>query len=173
MPPHDKPRAGALGFVVVAAGVLLLSWLALRTMGKRLGDTADASPAPSATTGRDESKPLVPVIPKEVIEDAGKTPIARLDLVLRVDGVDVSAEGAPACRQNNHTVVGREPNGGGAGSFDEHALRNCLFTVLATLSGKRPVATLTRAGEAVPSIHFDALIAAIKRVGIADVIASP
>ena len=170
-PPH-KPRAGALGFLVVAGAVLLLSWLALRTMGKRLGDSGAAPPAVSATTGRDEAKPLVPAIPKEIVDDAGKTPIARIDLVLRVDGIDVSSEGAPVCRKDAHTVVGREPNGS-AGSFNENALRNCLATVVAAIPEKRPVVTITRAGDAVPTTYLDALIAALKRFGFHDVVPSP
>src|SRR6516225_3526222 len=78
---------------------------------------------------RDPGAPLVPTIPSDVIADAGKTPIARLDLVLRVDGVAVSSEGAPVCRANNHSTIGRDPNGGAAGSFDESALRACLISV--------------------------------------------
>jgi hypothetical protein len=173
MAPHEKPRAGALGFLVVAGGILLLSWLALRTMGKRLGGDVDAGPTTSATTGRDESKPLVPVIPQEIVIDAGKTPIARIDLVLRVDGIDVSSEGAPACRKDNHTTVRREPNGGGTGSFDENALRTCLLMVTSTIPGKRPVVTVTRAGEAVPTTYFDALVSAVRRMGFTEVVASP
>ena len=171
--PHDRPRTGALGFLVVAGGVLLLSWLALRTMGKRLGDPGGAPPAVSATTGRDESKPLVPAIPQNIVDDAGKTPIARIDLVLRVDGIDVSAEGAPACRKNGHTQVGREPNGGSAGSFDEGTLRSCLVSVIASIPSKHPVVTITRAGDAVPTTYVDALIAALQRFGITDVVAAP
>ncbi|MEO7092710.1 MAG: hypothetical protein ABI175_05635 [Polyangiales bacterium] len=171
--PHDRPRGGALGFVVVAGGILLVSWLALRTMGQRLGEGADAGAAPSATTGRDESKPLVPMIPQQIVADAGKTPIARIDLVLRVDGVDVSSEGAPACRQDNHTTIRREPSTGTVGSFDEGALRTCLLQVMTTIQGKRPVATLTRAGDAVPTTYFEALVAAIKRTGVTEVVASP
>jgi hypothetical protein len=136
---------------------------------------ADAAPSISATTGRDESSPIVPAIPSAVLADAGKKQVARLDFVLRMDGVDVSAEGAGTCRENGRSIIGREPGGGAPGSFDESALQKCLSVLIVKFAAddRIPVATLTRAGVAVPTTYFDALTTAIKRAGVRDVIVQP
>lgn len=171
-------RSGALGLFIVAAGVLGTSWLALREMNAKLGSDQDApsSSAPIASGAgdgtRDPSQPLVVPIPSAVVDDAGKQLLARVDLVLRVDGVDVTAEGAPACRSAGHSRIGRDP-AGAVGSFDERALSACLRDVLSALGDKRAVGSVTRAGGAVPTTYVDALVAVAHRAGIADVTVAP
>jgi hypothetical protein len=157
--------------IVVAGAVLVLGYLALRQMTTNQ-QQAFQKPAPSATTGRDPSMPIVPQVPSQIVVDAGKPGIARVDLVLRVDGVDVSSEGALSCRSSNKTLVGREP-GGVAGTFDERALSACITSLLPTFADRKPVALVTRAGDAVPKTHLEALVAAVKRAGISEVILSP
>ena len=167
----DRPRTGALGMVITALGVLGLSWLALRSMTRAQVDAhadAAAAAAPTTTVDPGPPPPRVTPIPAAIVVDAGKAPIARIDLVLRMDGVDVSFEGAPACRAGNRSLVG---NHGAPGSFDEGALQGCLGSLRATLGGKVAVATVTRAGPAVPVDFVDALIAATHRAGVVDVIA--
>lgn len=172
MPQRAKP--GGFGTIVVAAGVIGTSWLAVRQLTKSISEHAPvADAAPTAFgTGVDPSKPLVPTIPSAIVEDAGKKAIARIDLVLRMDGVDVSAEGAPACRDGNHTRVGRA-SGGAAGTFDASMLTACITSVLAGIGERVPVATITRAGPAVPSEYVDALAAETKRAGVVQVLVQP
>ena len=167
----ERQRSSPLGTVVVVLAVLILGWLALRQMTKSQ-ETAYQQGHPSATTGRDPSLPIVPPIPSQIVADAGKTGVARLDLVLRMDGIDVSSEGAPSCRAHNKTLVGREL-GGSAGTFDERALAGCLTSLVLQYGERKPVAVVTRAGDAVPKTHLDALVAAVKRIGIADVVLVP
>jgi hypothetical protein len=167
-----RPRSGALGIFVVALGVVGVSYLGLRAMKRAEERGRDAADVGTTAPTRDPNAPLVPAIPSDVIDDAGKTPVARIDLVLRVDGVAVSAEGAPVCRSNNRSTIGRAPDGP-AGSFDEGALQACVMSVLAQMSGKAPVATITRAGPAVPVEWMDALSAAVKRIGLQQVIVQP
>ena len=167
----QRARSGPLGMIVVAAGVLVLSWLAIRSMTR--GQQQALPPQTSATTGRDPSSPIVPPIPFEIVADAGKQGVARLDLVLRMDGIDVSSEGALACRSNNKTLIGREQNGGGAGSFNESALLACIASLRPGWGERKPVAVVSRAGDAVPKTHLDALVATIKRAGIVEVVLSP
>jgi hypothetical protein len=159
---------------VVAVGVVGMSWLGLRAMKRaeeraRDADAGMGTPAPT----RDPGSPIVPTIPSEVIADAGKTGVGRIDLVLRVDGVAVTSEGAPVCRSNNRSMIGRQPNGGPPGSFDESALQGCFVSVLSQLSGKVPVVSITRAGPAVPVEWMDALSAAVKRIGVQQVLVQP
>ena len=169
-----RPRTGALGVFVVAIGVVGVSWLGLRAMKRAEERARDAADAGGTAPTRDPNAPLVPAIPSDVVADAGKMPIARVDLVLRVDGVAVSSEGAPVCRNNNRSTIGRDPNGGAPGSFDESALQACLVSVLGPMQGKMmPVATITRAGPAVPVEWMEALSAAVKRVGVEQVIVQP
>ncbi len=167
----ERQRSSPVGMIVVIGAVLVLGYLALRQMTKNQEEAYEKT-HPSATTGRDPSAPIVPPIPSQIIADAGKSGVARIDLVLRMDGVDVSSEGATACRQNNRTLVGKEP-GGAAGTFDERALTACIVSLLTRYGERRPVAVLTRAGDAVPKTHLDALVAAIKRAGVAEVVLSP
>jgi len=167
----ERQRSGPLGTIVVAVAVLAVGYLALRQMTKSQ-EHAFPKPAPSATTGRDPSVPIVPQIPSQIVADAGKTGVARVDFVLRVDGIDVSSEGALSCREGNKTRIGREP-GGGAGTFDDRALTACIASLMPTFGERKPVALVTRAGDAVPKTHLDAVVATVKRAGIAEVLLTP
>ena len=158
---------------VVAVAVVGVSWMGLRAMRRAEERSRYATDAGATTPTRDPSSPIVPQIPSDLIADAGKAQIARVDLVLRVDGVAVSAEGAPSCRRDNRSMIGRAPDGGLPGSFDESALRACLATVRAQLAGKLVVAAITRAGPAVPADFLDALSAAVRRAGIEQVVVQP
>lgn len=168
-----RQRSGALGIIVVAIAVVGVSWMGLRAMRRAEERARDAADAASAAPTRDPSTPIVPQIPSEIIADAGKMQVARVDLVLRVDGVAVSSEGAPACRRDNRSTIGREANGGAPGSFDEAALQTCLAMLRAQLAGKVVVAAITRAGPVVPTEFLDALAAAVRRAGIEQVVVQP
>ncbi len=170
-----RPKSGALGTFVVAGGVLALSWLAIRTMSKRASDApvVDAGASPTATTGRDDGLPLLTPIPSAIVEDAGKPGLVRVDLVLRVDGVAVTVDGARQCYDGPRSLIGREPNGGSSGSFDEGALRTCLLGVIKSAGVRKLVATIGRAGTGVPTTYADALVAAVKRIGIVEVVLAP
>lgn len=171
-----KAGASTLGTLVAIAGVVAIAWLGLRSMTAKQraafapdaaphGSESDASPSGAGTT-------LVHPIPQAILDDAGKTPVARLDVVIRVDGLDLALDGAPACRDGHHRQVGRAP-GGGPGSFDAPALSACVAALRAQKPGARMVAMVTRAGPAVPATHGEALIAALRAAGIADVVAAP
>ncbi len=156
--------------MIAIAGVVGIGWLGLRSMTEKqraaLAPHADASvAAPLASSG----PTLVVPIPKAILESAGKTPLARLDVVLRVDGLDLWLDGAPACRDGHRRRVGRAPDGA-TGSFDEPALSACVAVVRAQRQEARVVAIVTRAGPAVPSTYGDALLAALRRAGIVDVV---
>lgn len=141
--------------------VIALSFFALRSMtAKQRAAFADAGAA------QDAPAIGLPTIPPALVADA-KTPVARLDVVLRVDGVDVTLDGAPICRDGHRRLVGREP-GGVAGSFDEPALIACVRAVKP--EGRRMIALLTRAGPAVPTTFEDALVAALRRAGAEEVV---
>lgn len=163
-----------LGTILVAAAIVVSSWLALRSMTDKQrsarGPTADASSRamPAVSSG----VTLVPPIPAAIVADAGKTPLARLDVTLRVDGLDLALDGAQACRDGSKRMVGRDPSGA-LGSFDEKALLTCVTLVRAARPEARVVAMIGRAGPAVPSTFVDALIAALKRGGVEDVVVGP
>lgn len=167
-----RPRSGAIGLFVVALGVVAVSWLGLRAMKRAEERARDATSASAAPT-RDPSSPIVPQIPSAIVADAGNADVARVDLVLRVDGVAVSAEGVPTCRNGNRSLVGRDGPTGAPGSFDESALQSCLAAVRSQLGTKVPVATITRAGPAVPIDFVDALSAAVHRAGFTQVVVQP
>ena len=164
-------RSGsALGSVVVIAGIVGLSWLALRKMTetqKELLAKVDAAVAVSggATSGQQIILPM----PSQILANAGKSPILRLDVVLRVDGLDVTADGAPTCRDGNRRLIGRA-SGGANGSFDENALIACIAGLRQKLPTHKAVALVTRAGPAVPTTYLDALQAALGRAGITDIV---
>lgn len=166
-------RSGsAFGSLVVIAGVVGLSWLALRKMTdtqKELLARVDAAVAQSS--GATSGQQIVLPIPTQIVASAGKTPILRLDVVLRVDGLDVTADGAPSCRDGNRRLVGRASSGA-SGSFDENALLACVAGLRQTLPTHRAVALVTRAGPAVPTTYLDALQAALGRAGITDIVVS-
>jgi hypothetical protein len=126
-----------------------------------VGDAGGAATATSV---------VVPQIPQGLVEDA-KTPVLRLDVVLRVDGVDVTADGAPACREGNKHLIGRAADGA-VGSFDERALTMCIAKLRTERPAARPIALVARAGPAVPTTYLDALAAALARAGVADVISN-
>jgi hypothetical protein len=153
--------SSAIGTVIAAVAVLGLSWLALRSMtAKQRAAFADAGPAVSpVATG-------LPTIPPALLGDA-KTPVARLDVVLRVDGVDATLDGAPICRDGHRRRVGRA-SGGANGSFDEPALIACVRAVKP--ADRKLVALVTLAGPAVPPTFVDALVAALRRAGADDVV---
>jgi hypothetical protein len=66
--------------------------------------------------------------------------------------------------------VQRAP-GGEAGSFDDKALAACLDA--ARIAERKPIALVSLAGPLVPTTFRDALIASLKRAGVADAIATP
>jgi hypothetical protein len=134
--------------------------------------SADAAPAPPAPESVASGGTIVPQIPFALVADAGKTPIARLDVTLRVDGLDLVLDGAQTCREGNRRMVGRE-SGGALGSFDEKALLTCLTVVRASRPEARLVALVGRAGPAVPTTYLDALSAALRRGGVFDVVVAP
>jgi hypothetical protein len=151
--------SSALGSVIAIAAVIGISFFALRSMTARQRAAftdAGASPAHSALA----------TIPPALLGDA-RTPVARLDVVLRVDGLDATLDGAPICRDGHRRLIGREP-GGVAGSFDEPALLACVRAVKP--ADKRMIALVTRAGPAVPTTYEDALVAALKRAGADEVV---
>jgi hypothetical protein len=146
--------------VIAVVAVIAISYFALRSMtAKQRAAFADAGNAQAAPTG-------LPTIPPALVGDA-KTPVARLDVVLRVDGLDVTLDGAPICRDGHRRLVGREP-GGVAGSFDEPALLACVRA--RKPAEKKLIALVTRAGPAVPATYEDALVAALKRAGADEVV---
>lgn len=161
-----KQRAGGLGSIVAIVGVVVISWLGLRKMTE-----AQKALVPDTGAASTASSLIVPPIPPGLVPDA-KTPVLRLDVELRVDGVDVTADGAPACRDGNKRLIGRA-SGGAIGSFDEGALVACVTKLRADRPAAQPIAIVTRAGPAVPSTFFDALRAALTRAGVADVVVHP
>ncbi|MBI2395691.1 MAG: hypothetical protein HYV09_39360 [Deltaproteobacteria bacterium] len=165
-----KRGGSSIGTVIAIVAVVGLSWLSLRKMTEaQRGALVDAAPAQSAAPA---GTPMIPQIPPALRADAGKTPIARVDVTLRVDGLDVTLDGAPACRDGNKRLIGRG-SGGAAGSFDEVALDRCLQPFRAARAGSRFVAFVQRAGPAVPTTYVDALAAALKRAQIDDVLVTP
>lgn len=165
-----KRGGSSIGTVVAVVAVAGLSWLSLRKMTEaQRSALADAGPADS---GAAPGPRVVPQIPPALLADAGKTPIARVDVTLRVDGLDVTLDGAPSCREGNKRLIGRA-SGGAAGSFDEAALERCLQPFRAARAGSRLVAFVQRAGPAVPTTFVDALSAALRRAQMDDVIVSP
>lgn len=168
-------RGGSLGTLVAAAGVVVIAWLGLRSMNeaqkKAAAPTTDAQlAAPLVSSG----VTMVPPIPPPILASASssKTPIARLDVTLRVDGLDLTLDGAQACRNGSKRMVGRDP-GGAVGSFDESALTGCVTLIRGSRPEARVVALVGRAGPAVPTTFVDALVSALKRAGIADVVVTP
>ena len=166
-----QPRSNPAAMILVGAAILVIGWLAVRQMTESQRKALQQA-HPSATTGRDPNAIIVPPIPSYILADAGTAGVMRIDLVVRVDGVDVASEGAATCRRDNHTVVGRD-RGGAVGSFDETALSNCLLGLLSKKGERLPVVTITRAGDAVPKTYLDALVASVKRVGVEHVVLAP
>ena len=158
-----KRGGSSLGSIIAIGGVVVIGWLALRKMtDAQKAIVADAGVATASTNV------VVPPITQGIIADA-KTPVLRLDVVLRVDGIDVTADGAPACREGNKHLIGRASDGA-AGSFDERALTMCITKLRAERPAAQPIGVVTRAGPAVPATYFDALVAALGRAGVADVV---
>jgi hypothetical protein len=163
-------RGSGLGTVLVLVAVVGLSWLAIRKMTdtqKDLLNKIDA--AVSHEAGAPTGSQIILPIPTQILASAGKQQVLRLDIVLRVDGLDVTADGAPACRDGNKRLIGRATNGP-AGSFDENALSACIGALRAKVPTYKPVALVTRAGPAVPTTYLDALQAALGRCGISDIV---
>ena len=161
-----KQRGGGLGSIVAIGGVVVIGWLALRKMT----DAQRAMITDAGVVATGANSVVVPPIPPGLVADA-KTPVLRLDVVLRVDGVDVTADGAPACRNENKRLIGRA-SGDAIGSFDENALAACITKLRAERSSARPIAMVSRAGPAVPLTYFDALVAALGRAGVPDVVSN-
>src|SRR5689334_11312884 len=97
-------RRGGLGVgtIVVLVAVVALAWLGIRKMTdtqKELLDKADTAFAQSS--GASSGQQIILPIPTQILADAGKSDVLRLDIVLRVDGLDVTADGAPSCRDGN------------------------------------------------------------------------
>ena len=116
---------GTAGMLVVAAAVLGLSWWGLRRMTetqKELLGKLDAAVSEGGT-GATTSTQLVLPIPSHML--GGKAPVMRLDIVVRVDGLDVTVDGAPACRDGHKRLIGRGSSDA-PGSFDEGALIGCI-----------------------------------------------
>jgi hypothetical protein len=169
-----KRGGSALGTVVVAVFVIGLSWYGLRKMTdtqKELVAKIDAA-VTAQTSGASSGQQMVLPIPTHIVANAGKTPILRLDITVRVDGLDVTADGAPACRDGHKRLIGRASSNA-AGSFDESALIGCIGALRAQHAAAKPVALVTRAGPAVPTTYFDALKAALGRAGITDTVVAP
>lgn len=167
-----RPRGSSMGTVVAAVGIAVLSWLALRQMTAAQQKALANIDAPPAAPAVSSGTTTVPPIPPAILADAGKTPVARLDVTLRVDGLDLVLDGAQTCRQGARRMVGRDP-GGAVGSFDESALNACIAQIRGTRADARIVAMVSRAGPAVPTTYVDALSAALHRAGIADVVVTP
>lgn len=162
----------AAGTLIVAVAVLGLSWWGLKRMTetqKELLGKLDGAIATVATSGASTGQQMMLPIPSQILESAGKTPVLRLDIVVRVDGLDVTADGAPACRDGHRRLIGRS-SGNAPGSFDESALTACIAALRTKQPGHKPVALVTRAGPAVPATFFDALQAALGRAGVTDVV---
>ncbi len=165
---RKRGGGGAVGSIVAIAGVVVISWLGLRRMTEAQKALVHDAGAPASST---VNSVLVPPIPPGLVDDA-KSPVLRLDVVLRVDGVDVTADGAPACRDGSKRLIGRGADGT-IGSFDENALVACVTKLRADRPGAKPVALVSRAGPAVPSTYLDALRAALGRAGVPDVVSNP
>ena len=155
--------------MIVAVGVAASVGLGLfqmkRSMERAAEKTASSSAASASPsvpgTGRDVLQP----VPDELVADAGKAMVGRIDLVLRVDGVQASLEGAPACR---HTVRAHESTvgvarGGGQGTFDESALDACLASMRMLMRNRPAFVAVRRAGPAIVDAQLDALAAAVRR----------
>jgi hypothetical protein len=169
-----KRGGGALGTVVVAVFVLGLSWYALKKMTdtqKDLLQKVDAAVV-AQSSGATSGQQMVLPIPTHILASAGKTPILRLDVTVRVDGLDVTADGAPACRDGHKRLIGRASSNA-PGSFDEGALIGCISALRAQHAAAKPVALVTRAGAAVPATYLDALKAALGRAGVTDTVVAP
>lgn len=164
MSRRPPTRGGGLGSIVAIGGVAVIGWLALRKMTEAQRALATDAGIAAATTG----SVFVPPIPPGLIPDA-RTPVLRLDVVLRVDGLDVTADGAPACRDGDKRLIGRA-SGDALGSFDESALVACVTKLRGDRPAARPIAVVSRAGPAVPLTYFDALVAALGRAGVPDVV---
>ena len=174
--PETKTRRSSgsvsgLGWLVIVAGIAAMSYMAIRTM------TAKQQAAFALDAGNsDVAVPqlLVPPIPSSVLSarsDAGKGEPARLDIVMRVDGVAVSFDGAAACRRGRQNLVGRSTNGA-AGTFDEMALATCLRTLFDEHPSRSVVAFISRAGIAVPADHVEELRRTIEGLGVKDIVVS-
>lgn len=163
-------RASGVGTVIALLAVVGLTYLAIRKMTetqKELLGKVDAAVAQSS--GAASGQQIILPIPTQILADAGKTNVLRLDVVLRVDGLDVTADGAPACRDGNKRLIGRASSGA-AGSFDESALLACISGLRQKVPTHKPVALVTRAGPAVPATYLDALSAALGRAGVGDIV---
>lgn len=166
-----RQGGSALGTLIVIAAIVGLSWLALRKMTETQKELVGKIDAAVAQQSGVPGPQLVPTIPEPILASAGKQQVLRLDVVLRVDGLDVTSDGAPACRDGNKRLIGRAPNGP-AGSFDESALLACIGALRAKFPTHKPVALVTRAGPAVPETFMDALKAALGRAGVSDIVVS-
>lgn len=162
-------RSSPLGTLVVAVGVVVIGWMAVRKM---VSEQSKAMSVASASANNGAQTAGVPQIPAQLLEDAGKLGALRFDVTLRMDGLDLTIDGAPACRDGHRRKVSRN-SGNAPGSFDESALVSCVQLALVSAPQRRPIALIVKAGPAVPSTYVDALIAALKRAGIADVLPPP
>ncbi len=166
-----RSSGSAFGTLLAAAFVVGLSWFGIRKMTdtqKELLKQIDAATAPTSS-GASTGQQLVLPIPTHILQNAGKTPVLRLDVTVRVDGLDVTADGAPACRDGHKRLIGRASSNA-PGSFDEGALLACIGALRAKQATHKPVALVTRAGAAVPATYLDALQAALGRAGVTDVV---
>lgn len=151
--------------MVAIAGVVVIGWLAVRQMtAAQRALVADSGTSAATTISSVVAPPILPGL-----VEGEKTPVLRLDVVLRVDGLDVTADGAPSCRDGGKRLIGRAADGA-PGSFDERALLACLTTLRAGRPTARPIAIVTRAGPAVPETYVDALAAALRRAGVPHVV---
>lgn len=166
----------SIGTVVAAVAVLVIGWLGVRNLTERQVQAhSDAGVVDAQSAEASPATPLlVPQIPAAIASSAtkAKTPLARLDVTVRVDGLDLALDGAPTCREQGKRLVGRA-SGGAAGSFDETALATCVTIARTGRPDARFVAMVGRAGPAVPRTFVDALVAALGRAGITDVVVTP
>ncbi len=169
------PRPGPLATIVVAALAFAVFWFGLRSVVRRTREASAPAASASVATSSSEIGSTgsgVWPLPKAPIDRAGQRGVARLDVTMRIDGLDVALDQRPTCRDGARRWIGRA-QGDAPGSFDQAALGTCLASIARDRRDRMLVAVIARAGSQVPTTYRDALEAELRRLGVEDVVVDP
>ena len=166
---QQPPRPGPIGTLVVGAAIIGVFYMGMRSMNREMARQAPSAPTPAMSiSGAPRAMGPLP-IPQALVEKAAERGIARIDVTMRVDGLDVAFNGSLACREGNRRLIGRASDGA-TGSFDAAALDGCIAGLLRDRRKPMPVAIVDRAGPMVPVTYRDALVAELRKAGVEEVV---